>query len=178
MRDPYATRILALDPASKICGYALLDLRKDGVDLFEVGRLTSPKKNALDRVRELAADLYDILILAEVENAVVEIPDGKVHASIRGRAGGAGLTVYGMAAGFLLAQCDSALGSDAVHTVGQNAWTGGLSKDARARNIARLYPRHDWGPDGGHDAADAVGVGLWWAARFGIEAGLRRGATR
>jgi hypothetical protein len=55
------------------------------------------------------------------------------------------------------------VGTDNVVPVNED-WTGGVTKEKRARLIAMEFPRYAaaMGLDSGGDVADAIGIALWW----------------
>jgi hypothetical protein len=104
---------------------------------------------------------------------VIEITSGKVARRARGKGhNGAGLSVYGMAVGYLWRECVAALG-ESVSTVEENVWTAGVPKDRRARHIATLFPAYRRAKDPGGDVADAIGLGRWYLQRLGTPAGVQ-----
>jgi Holliday junction resolvasome RuvABC endonuclease subunit len=173
-------KVLALDPSSTRCGYALLaGLAAD--DLVEFGYLTPGAKRttAIERIEDLVFEVRQLAADAKLTDIVIEISSGKVGRRHAG--GGAGLAVYGMAAGAIWAalQC-TVCPRVTVHTVIENVWTQGKAKSRRARVLAMLYPRYgaavSRGQDGGLDAADAIGIGRWFLEERTLSRGEERAA--
>jgi hypothetical protein len=96
---------------------------------------------------------------------VIEDTSGKVGAR-HGAGGGAGLSIYGKAVGYVWG---SLRGSEALATadvlmVPENEWTRGKPKAKRIAGVMMLHRGlYDATMDPGGDAADAVGLGDWWA---------------
>lgn len=101
-------------------------------------------------------------LLAIADRVFIEIPGGQSHARER-RKVVAGLPVYGMAVGVMLARLVAWL--DRVRAqawaVSEMDWTDGQRKEKRAQRIRLIFPDTNWAKDKGLDAADAVGV-AWW----------------
>jgi hypothetical protein len=167
--------LLALDPSSTCTGYAVW---RAG-ELHAAGLLRPPAKlPAEQRVGRMIKDLEDVYDEHVPTHAVIEIPDAHVHGA-RKRAGGAGLALYGMAAGMLyVATClliDELLPRSEGHHVSRvtpvraSEWTGGSRKRVRQGVVAATVPQYDAAADRGADAADAIALGRWW---------MRRAATK
>ncbi len=89
---------MGLDLAGTCTGYAVFD----GRDLVEPGRITAPKRwEPIWRARHIAEALPGLL--AGVDRVFLEVPSAKrFQAERRGQR--AGLAVYGMACGLLVAK--------------------------------------------------------------------------
>jgi hypothetical protein len=60
--------------------------------------------------------------------------------------------------------------------VHENVWTAGQKPEVRAANIALEFPsykEYQKYDEPGLDAADAIGMGLWWIGQQKIEAALK-----
>ena len=170
-------RILALDPGSSVIGYAVMD-GPTPAELVEAGLLrpagwrgSPPELAAWRRIRSLAAH---VAVLVDewfsppdrhAHRIVIEIPSGLIRTGARRGARGS-LTTYGLAAGYIAATCHR--GRVPVVAVTEREWTAGQGdKRARQLAIASLYGRtYHAARDPGADAADAIGLGRWWFARF------------
>lgn len=163
-----AVKIIALDPSSTCVGYAVLTGLQPS-DLVDGGLITAKPASLppVARLRQFAADLE--LLLREHADAglvAIEIPSGHVNHG-RNRGSGAGLTVYGMAVGYVLAHVEAAMvacmGKETILcTAKETDWTGSQRKTTRATLIAATYRgRYDRRSDPGLDVADAIGLARW-----------------
>jgi hypothetical protein len=154
--------ILSLDPSSTVCGYAVL--RRDK-RLMMHGLITPACRSdgSYDRVMGMADDLGSLLDEVRPGVVLVEWTKGKVGRRHGGL--GAGLAVYGCGVGGLAREayrwCRGHAGSELVPVL-ENDWTRGQSKEARTLAVAGLYPQYRPGDDPGGDAADAIGLAVWW----------------
>lgn len=150
--------ILALDPSSSRCGYALMQ----APDVLAEAGLLLPGKTrdaAIQRIPAIAYDLASLIVEAKPATILIE-----VSMTCHGRAGKAGaatLHVYGMAVGYLWAICEQRA-PGRVCTIEANTWTKGRPKDKRIDDVARLFPQYQRGRDPGGDMADAIGIGRYW----------------
>jgi Holliday junction resolvasome RuvABC endonuclease subunit len=151
--------LLSLDPSSTRTGYALMHGAEDR-QLVEAGILKpTTTKDARTRIRQMAADLRALLAETAPDEIVIEVPGSQVS---RGRhAGGAGLTIYGTAVGYLLAVLDHHA-ADRVIEVDAWVWTKGQQKAKRTTRVGAMYRNYDERKDRGGDCADAIGLGRWW----------------
>lgn len=160
-------KLLSLDPSSMLTGYAVM---AGPAALLEAG-LIRPKKRsgpAMVRIDDMVADLEKLITDHNPDVVLVEVTSGKVNTK-RHTGAGAGLGVYGMAAGAMRQAARGvmvALGSriESVIAVEENVWTRGVGKRARQAAIAALFPAYaaSIDQDGGMDMADAIGLGVWW----------------
>lgn len=156
--------LLALDPASERTGFAVLS---DPVTILDAGRITAPAKwPAEQRIDQIITDLAALLAERKPDTIVIEMPDGKIHGAIRRRSGGAGLSIYGRAAGEIRRYCliwaahrDP---SPPVVSVYPNEWTRSKSKTSRAAGLRAYMPGLDLTSDTGLDAADAIELAQWY----------------
>lgn len=124
------------------------------------------------RVRACARESGDMISQAAELAAgqplaiVIEVPSGRVHTARHG-GGGAGLSVYGFAAGVAAQACVQArdrLAPDSpIYGVTAERWTGGHGKDKRQRVAARRCPWYSAALDPGGDEADAICLADWFA---------------
>lgn len=156
-------KILSIDPSSSCTGYAVFD----GRSLIECGTFKpKPSDTANVRIEAMAQDLRDTI--AEHAPLVLLIEDTSGKVGRRHKGGGAGLAIYGKSIGYMLATARATPGLRVI-TVLENEWTRGVSKDTRTARLAGLRG-YDAGQDPGGDAADAIGLALWWIARQGVAA--------
>lgn len=147
-------RILGLDLGGKTTGYAIF--QRD--HLLEPGRIVAPSRwPAIWRARHIAEALPELL--AKANTVFLEVPShkrfGAERAGLR-----AGLGVYGMACGLLVAKileiCADIprLSAWAIPA----HWPAGKLKNKaqRARAVKTLYRGWNWEVGGGEDAIDAV----------------------
>ena len=151
-------KALALDPSSTRTGYAVAE---GPGELLEAGAL-APKRSAdaVERIKAMVQDLDELIEEHQPDVVIVEVPDGKVHGR-RKHAGGAGLSVYGMAAGAMLDACWRSWGIH-VHAVTPTQWNRGRSKNETLAIVDQVFPGTDWKKDRGRDASDAAGELVWW----------------
>jgi hypothetical protein len=150
-------RILAIDPSLTCCGWAIFD--RHHAKLLHVGRIMpgnykKPLADRLDRIRDGLTDLP----VDSFERVVIEVPSGHVGRN-RHQGGGAGLSRYGMAVGYVIGVTAS-LGPPSLVT--ENEWTNSVPKKTRTMIIQRTVPGYNSIPDPGGDIADAIGIGQWW----------------
>jgi Holliday junction resolvasome RuvABC endonuclease subunit len=150
--------LLALDPSSTRTGYAVF-----AGELVDAGLLT-PRPRKLDfvpRIHQMAADVRGLIEQYLPEKIVIEITSG--HVGHRHKGHGAGLSVYGMAVGYLLAVVEAS--GRSVSAIEENVWTRGVPKTKRTAMIAAMY-RRQYNPanDPGGDVADAIGLGRFFLA--------------
>lgn len=174
--------ILAIDPASRVTGLALLDAHGEIVNAF---RATPDKgmgdKPAHLRVPAMAAaaceTLYEFPTLRRV---VVEVPSGRPGTGSKAGASSS-LIVYGFAAGWIAAKVEAVCRTLDIECdlVTEAEWTqrfakrcGGAAKAKRIEYAAARYPTYravmEAGKDPGGDVADALCLGLDSLARYPI----------
>lgn len=164
-------KLLSLDPSSTRTGYALYrwDEASAGETLAEAGYLKPRAADTpLKRIRAMAADFREMLAEISPDVVVIEWTSGKVNRR-RHKGGGAGLSIYGGAAGYIICEADRAMPAAAIFTPLENDWTNGVEKEKRQDFIAALYPAYaaHMAKDGGGDVADAIGLARWWIATEG-----------
>lgn len=149
-------KILAIDPASIVTGYALGDT-DPRFHLVEAGILReNPKTAAVTRILSITKDVKRLLREYRPDSVVVEVPDGKVHGRLKGKSMG-GLATYGMAVGAVLSVCDESRST--LYTVGVNLWTRGQSKKTRQMRVMGEFPNYDPDKDTKDlDISDACGL--------------------
>jgi len=153
--------VLGLDPASVKTGYAIAHGPDDVVDagILLPCRTRDP---AVQRVVDVGRELAALIDEHKPDFAVVEIPSGHV----RGKFNGAGLTIYGMAVGYMLRVCVEKLPDARVECIDEQTWTAAVPKRRRQNAVATICKRYAQGrhADTGADAADAIGLLLYWFA--------------
>jgi hypothetical protein len=161
------SRILTLDPSSTAIGWAhFLDgnLEACGVSRPRGARLWTRIDAAILIAERLVHDarFKDGIDLSDV---VIEVTSGRRY----GKHHQAAIVGLALAQGAVYATAEVKLFDTPtqVNKVDEQQWTGGKPKTARAGFIAqvqplyRAYQRHD----NGMDAADAIGLGLWWLGK-------------
>lgn len=152
-------RTIGLDLAGTCTGYAVFE----GRDLVEPGRITAPNRwEPIWRARHIAEALPDLL--ANVDRVFLEVPSAKrFQAERRGQR--AGLAVYGMACGLLVAKTLEICAE--IPTLCAWAvpahWPHGNTKTKadRSRLVKLLFPGWEWAADTGADAIDATCLVLY-----------------
>lgn len=150
--------LLAIDPSSTCCGYAVFI----DTTLIECGKVTPRRtKDAVnDRIDHIVAELVALVREHGPEVIVIEDTSGKV--SGRHGGGGAGLAIYGKAVGEIRrAMLHTGV---RVECVLENEWTRGMGKKGQRMLWCRAaYPtQYDAEQDKGGDVADAIKLGRWW----------------
>lgn len=155
--------ILALDPASRITGWAAMASATEVIE----GGLIASGNTALapwERCYAMRHDLRKLLTEFRPRRVIVEWPS--VHVAARRHAGGgAGLAIYGAAVGELTAEAEFHCEMDptcAVVCVDAETWTNRVPKKTRQSAIEALYDCYDRKTDPGGDLADAIALGRWW----------------
>ena len=131
--------VLGIDPSSTRTGYAVL--ASDG-RIHAVGVLAGRSADdALARIRAVSDDIRGVIEEHTPDVIVLEVPSGKVGRRHGG--GGAGLPVYGMAVGYILAVVEQAveLHRDVtVETVQENRWSASIRKIQRTAVLCSEFP--------------------------------------
>lgn len=177
-------RTLALDAASRVTGYAVLDglapsawveagtlkgSEAQAVVALEPAELAAhlsakPYKH-IRRIHSLIDDIEALVAEATPDRIVVEIPSGL--AGTASKVGPKALATYGLAAGAIYLAART-LRPGATFPVTEREWTPGQGKkDARKFTVATLYPGlYDPAQDtDAGDAADAVLLARWFITR-------------
>lgn len=184
--DPPRVRaaVLGLDPSSTRTGFGVLSV--DG-ELLDAGYLKprSAKAPAMERIGDMLQDLDELLDRWRPLEVAVEVPSQHVNTK-RHEGGGAGLALYGFAAGTMWMLCRMVLGKLAleesgrgggVYTVNPETWTRGTPKSVRRQEIAIRFPQYaqalrNGQKDTGGDVSDGIGLALWrW------ESGVTKGSS-
>jgi Holliday junction resolvasome RuvABC endonuclease subunit len=159
---PLGGPLLCLDVSSIACGWVAF--RPDGTAIdFGVirPRAKLPSVERTDSIVRGVRDLHGHYLPAL---ALMEWSAGLTHGRI---AKARGLAVLGQAQG-AVKQALVDLHCP-VATVAENTWTNGVPKYKRANRVAMIVPRYrDFrmgGKDRGDDAADALGIGMWFFDR-------------
>lgn len=155
--------LLAIDPSSTRTGYALMS---NAQTILDAG-LLKPEKNsdpAIMRIVVMAKDLTDLLYETWPDQVVIEIPSAHTAGRLKFKSAGAGLAIYGLAAGAMFWACNSF--TDKTDTVDAELWTRGIPKKRRQQEIATIFQnRYDATKDVGGDIADAIGLACWWFSK-------------
>lgn len=177
-------KLLAIDPGSQVTGYAVLSgLEPD--ELLDAGllkpgpdrpadpqtvpesirpHLSAPELAAYRRMDALVLELRALVCEQRPEQIVIEVPSGRIGTGARRGARGS-LTIYGAVAGMMYECCRRMVGETVPVT--ERQWTAGRGdKASRQRDVALFYRgRYPADQDPGGDAADAIGLGLWWLSQ-------------
>lgn len=178
-----ASPVLAIDPSSRCCGYALLAGLEPG-ELLDAGRivpsestaglrptlpalaawLERPELLAYRRIVSMLGDLAELVHEHRPAWVLVEMPSGRAGTGSRAGAKSS-LSIYGAAAGVIFEALRHEADPDRVLPVSERIWTAGQGdKGRRQQAIAGFYPQYDAGRDPGGDVSDAVGLARWWLA--------------
>lgn len=174
-------RLLAIDPAWKKTGWVVVEHESGQIRLVDFGDFIPPAKTLPATKSRPAqtlsmAERVDGLIEKMgavtdrhgprngVRRAAIEVPDGHVYATNKS---GAGLSVYGLAAGVLLMVLRDIYGDGATECVGSSEWTGKFgggksrSKAARRGAVRLIVSGSDRIPPSDLDTWDALGVAVY-----------------
>jgi hypothetical protein len=160
--------ILSLDPSSTATGWALLDLAGR---IVQGGIIKSDKlrNEPQFRIKSMAEEFRQLLNEFGPGIVIIEITSGKVGLN-RHKGSGSGLSIYGMAVGYLWAVTDCWLrqlpaeqqGQTQIVPIRENLWCRGISKADRIAAVACEFPEYNPADDPGGDLADAVSLGQWY----------------
>ncbi len=164
-REKYMTTVMAIDPSSSCVGWALGAVEASDMWVNN-GGLIKPKAGLqpIERVQAIVGQLWGLLESFKPQVVVVEIPGGKSHRRVKAAAG-AGLSIYGMAAGAVWSTCYLHPDVGETHGLVESNWTPGLLKRHRPGRARILWPAyaHQAKADKGQDLADAVCMlNHWW----------------
>lgn len=184
--------LLSLDPASTITGYAVFDGPTPD-NLVESGRLVSDAKQPLlpvsteeprpewlavwyqeqvpaaySRTLHLIRMVDDLISEIQPTEIVIEVSSGRAGTGSK-RGAKSSLAIYGMAVGAIWEACCRR--RTIVVPVTERLWTAGQGDKATRQIEITLCCRDRYNPikDPGADAADAIGLGLWWLGRRRIQ---------
>ncbi len=170
--------LLAIDPSSKRTGLANMDYDGRLIEAWAVKPTSTD--DPYDRALSQCDEIDELLDSGKIKNLgciVVEGTSGKINKK-RHKGQGAGMSVFGMAAGAIWMSChrwarykfithiDLALPCPIeVVVILENEWTNGVEKKQRAANMAMVYPQYRPENDPGFDIGDAIGLGRWYIDR-------------
>jgi Holliday junction resolvasome RuvABC endonuclease subunit len=147
--------LLALDPSSTKIGYAVGMSYKSA----EAGLIKpSAGLDALERTREMARDVTDLVAEHRASMAIIETPRPAAGKKVNQR----GQSNYGMAVGYIIRVCDALLEPHAVMTIRADQWTHQISKKHRQLCMASDVPGYSTKGDSGGDVSDALGLMQWF----------------
>jgi len=151
--------ILALDPSSSVCGYAVATFNEK---LLDAGMIRpSPKLvSAMLRMDQIILDVIDLANEVKPDVILIEMPGGKVHGRIKGK--GHGLSTYGVACGRIYEAIARTLPESYLLPVLESEWTANTPKAKRAQIVAMKWRQINVDADRGLDACDAAGLLLWF----------------
>ncbi len=167
-------RLLAVDPSSTITGYAVWHMATKYVEHRGTAKV-SGSMSAIERIQAISKSLKGVAMARKITHAVIELPSGKVHARIRETSKGAGLSVYGMAAGYIFKMLVDLLGDENVYFYLDNEWTGNGkcktygSKKQRQRLASLLDHDYHSAKDSGMDISDAICLGHYHLAQLKLK---------
>lgn len=160
-------KIIAFDPSSTCIGYAYGTEK----EILGASRYVPPGGKAIGRIEQCVDFVYEMLDSAKPDTAIIEISSGKVHARAK-HGGGAGLAVYGMAAGAIWATCYLHPQVDEIIGITETEWIGDLPGGMKRKAYRGLLARGLWPPyqemetiDKGQDIADAILLFNWYVRR-------------
>jgi len=155
--------VLSLDPSSTAVGWAVM---ASATAIVEGGLITPERQAApyIERVFDIVTDLDLLLDSFEPATILIEIPTGKVHRRKRPYTHGMGLSVYGFGVGAVWLQCHQwcRRRPSQIIPIFANDWTRGVAKRDRQIAIASMFDHYRIADDPGGDAADAIGMAVWW----------------
>lgn len=161
-------KLLSLDPSTTRTGYAVLTKHDRGPHLIESGVLEPHVANrkkklvpALVRVADMCEDLDSLVREHGITCAVVETASPSPFATKSDQKRKANLLTYAMGVGMILRETQRILGRGLVWEVSAGKWARGKKQD-RARRVAMIFPSYVIAQDPDFDAADAIGLGMWW----------------
>jgi Holliday junction resolvasome RuvABC endonuclease subunit len=149
-------KILSLDPSSTACGWAVLDL---GGDVLDLGVIKPGGHRPLwSRVGRMCDAIGELMARIEPDEVLVEVTSGMTYKARRASS----LATLGMAQGAVW--CAVKAGGREPHVVTEVEWTQRRKKQDRQRELAIWCDAYRGvaKKDKGGDIADAVGLGLWW----------------
>lgn len=153
---------LGIDAGIQTTGWATM---RPGEALQDFGFLKPDTKGtpSFQRIEELCHGLGALLEEHRPGVVVLEWDGGHVNRN-RHEGGGAGLAVHGAVTASLWRDCvwwARRHGADVI-VVPESKWTRGRPKPERALAVAGMFPAYRPELDKGFDAADAIGVLIWF----------------
>ena len=154
-------KILGIDPSISRTGWAIVD-GAGGLGDFGVFASSAAKGTTADRTTVLCRNVIKLALSQCPDVIVVEVPSRHVWRRVAA-SGGAGLAIYGFAAGAVYAtlQGDLAATWEMAEAVA-GKWNGNEKKATRQQAMKAMFPSYRDTKDPGGDIADAIGLGLWW----------------
>jgi hypothetical protein len=163
---PVAVPLLSLDVSSTAAGYAVFGTGPDDLGAFGVIKPRG-RWDAVERIRLIVDAVVTVLAMHPPASVVMEFSAGKTAGRL---AKASGLAVLGQAQGAVWEAIRSR--GYGVSTVTENEWTNRKPKPKRAEDVAGWYGEYrDYfaeGRDSGFDAADAIGLGVWFLNRIRV----------
>jgi Holliday junction resolvasome RuvABC endonuclease subunit len=184
-------KVLALDSASRVCGYAVLTGLAPA-DLVDAGLLKAstakrvtadcpgwlqthlrrPELQAVHRCLSLADDAIALVEEHAPTRIVCEIPSGKAGKGSKAQTSGGALATLGLAGGMVY-QAIRGRWPQLTAPVTERQWAhsglgGGRGSKSRGQaDVAALYGFVGYDParDPGADVADAIALARWWIQR-------------
>jgi hypothetical protein len=177
--------LLCLDVSSTALGWAhfVLPLKtRPGLSFAAVKAGSSSP--ALERIAAIVQTARNLIRYLSPDVILMEMTDGRSDVARSKARGGAvaGLAVLGQAQGAVWQMLQEEIERQwerqrpELVIVHENVWTAGQKPEVRAANIALEFPsykEYQKYDEPGLDAADAIGMGLWWIGQQKIEAALK-----
>jgi hypothetical protein len=150
-------RVISIDPGSRVTGVAVITGPFPRAQLVDLSLLKAPASwGYVQRVASMAGQLQKMLAEYPEAAVIIEMPDGKRHGRM-GKINMAALSVYGVAAGVMLATCWGVGRQPRCGSV--NETTRRLSKVQRQRLVQAAFPAYRPESDKGMDGSDAAFMG-------------------
>jgi len=153
-------KIIAIDPGSKVAGYAVFNDNK----LIDAG-LLKPYKTRLPndaRILSICFEVEKLLDEHKPKVVVLEWTTGKVGRN-RHKGGGSGLAIYGIAIGaiWIVARLRDGVALPETVLIDES-WTKGVKKKKRLEDLELTCPAYKRKLDPGGDMGDAICLGEYY----------------
>ena len=157
-------KIIAIDPGSKVTGYAVFEDDK----LIDAG-LLKPQKTRLPndkRILSICFEVEKLLDEHEPKVVVLEWTTGKVGKN-RHKGGGSGLAIYGIAIGaiWMVARLREGVALPATVLIDES-WTCGKPKVKRLAELELTCPAYKRKDDKGGDMGDAILLAQYYLKEY------------
>jgi Holliday junction resolvasome RuvABC endonuclease subunit len=149
-------RVLALDPSSTACGWAILD---GSATVHDLGVIRPGEHRPFwSRVTRICDGVGELLDRHLCDEVLIEVTTGLTYRKVRASS----LAALGMAQGAVWRTVQ--MHAREPRVVNEREWTAGRTKRDRARSLGLWCDayRAVQGSDKGGDIADAIEIGLWW----------------
>ena len=158
-------KIVAIDPGSKVAGYAVTE---NGI-LIDAGLIKPAKQShpAFMRIQTICNEVKGVLMLHRpIDIVVLEWTTGKVGTK-RHKGGGSGLAIYGIAIGAIWQTIWewSGGGSSPKISLIDESWTKGKPKAKRLAELELSFKSYHRKDDKGGDMGDAILLAQYYTTR-------------